>query len=89
MATTTSRECEPGRRIKIETPYSSVGAHRRRSADDWRDRMSETFSPAMAAGESRIFGDVRVDVDCLDEHDRHALQGILAKIWQHLKRQRA
>ncbi|HIC7210500.1 MarR family winged helix-turn-helix transcriptional regulator [Burkholderia stabilis] len=28
-------------------------------------------------------------VDCLDEHDRHALQGILAKIWQHLKRQRA
>ncbi|NHV28359.1 MarR family winged helix-turn-helix transcriptional regulator [Burkholderia sp. D-99] len=27
-------------------------------------------------------------VDCLDEHDRHALQGILAKIWQHLKAQR-
>ena len=27
-------------------------------------------------------------VECLDEHDRNALQGILAKIWQHLKRGR-
>lgn len=25
-------------------------------------------------------------VDCLDEADRAALQGILAKVWKHLKR---
>ncbi|MDN7516593.1 hypothetical protein [Burkholderia sp. AU45251] len=27
-------------------------------------------------------------VECLDEHDRDALQGILAKLWPHLKRRR-